>query len=408
MMDSGRIFQMCQLLDCTCGLQMAYTPRKQDDLLALFRSKAPDIFDILVRDENPSFREILETPARADTIYEFTTPGDVLFLTYGHQKSLFVFGPILTRPFSADYLLPTLQRYKFLPQTEAVILEFVRTIPYIPAERVYKIVETALRQLLELEQPLKIMQANTIYSLESILSTPLPGISTDISIMRQIATRYEFGTALLEAIKQGNSSLAFHIVGQYTPGTETAIRNPNPLRNAQNYCIVFNTQLRQAMEQCGIHPYRVDKLSNEIGLQIEQLTEVSKMKDFFAYMIRRYCQLVHKHAYPNLDPLSNLAVEYIKEHLSESITVKDTAKALTVNADYLSAQFHRHMSISFIDFVNRERIQQAAALLGNTQLQIQQISQIVGYNNTSYFAKQFNRYMGVSPREYRRQHYPKA
>jgi YesN/AraC family two-component response regulator len=241
-----------------------------------------------------------------------------------------------------------------------------------------------------------------------MLRTSLPTVSPDISLMRQIVTRYEFGTALIEAVKQGNSSLAFHILGQYTPGSENTMRNPNPMRNAQNYCIVFNTQLRQAMEQCGIHPYRVEKLSNEIGSQIEQLTELSKLKDFIKFMIRQYCRLVQKHTYPNLDPLTNLAVEYIKEHLSDNLSVKETARALTINADYLSAQFHRHMNISFIDFVNQERVKQAGALLVSTHLQIQQISQIVGYNNTSYFAKQFSRYMGVSPRTYRQQHFPKT
>jgi YesN/AraC family two-component response regulator len=101
-------------------------------------------------------------------------------------------------------------------------------------------------------------------------------------------------------------------------------------------------------------------------------------------------------------------MEYIKEHLSENLTVKDTAKALTVNANYLSSQFHQHMGIPFIDFVNRERVQQAASLLSSTHLQIQQISQFVGYNNTSYFAKQFTKFMGVSPRQYRQLHNPRT
>ena len=288
------------------------------------------------------------------------------------------------------------------------MLEYLRTIPVIPVDRVYRIVELSLRQLLALEAPLKVIRTDSMYSLENMLRATPPLFSPEIAQMRQVEERYEFGAALIEAIKQGNSSLAFHIVGQYTPGSDTAVRNQNPLRNAQNYCIVFNTQLRYAMEQCGIHPYRVDKLSNEIGIQIEQMTEISKLQDFFAYMIRQYCRMVQQHAYPNLNPLTNLTVEYIKEHLSDNITVKDTAKALTVNANYLSTQFHQNMGISFIDFVNRERVHQAAALLGNTHLQIQQICQIVGYNNTSYFSKQFARYMGTSPRVYRQQHNPNA
>ena len=223
-----------------------------------------------------------------------------------------------------------------------------------------------------------------------------------IAHMRQVEMRYEASAALTDAIKRGNLSLAMHMISQYSPDTQTTVRNTNPLRNAQNYCIVLNTQLRHALEESKVHPYRVDQLSNQIGMQIEQLKSLAEVPDFFSQIIRRYCRLVQEHTYPNLKPLVKLAVTYIKEHLTDNLTVKDTAKALTVNADYLSALFHREVGISFIDFVNRERTEQAAGLLRHTNLQIQQIATIVGYNNTSYFAKQFLRFQGITPSHYRR------
>lgn len=224
----------------------------------------------------------------------------------------------------------------------------------------------------------------------------------DIRQMRQVEQRYEYSAALTTAVQQGNLSLAMHLIGSYDPRSQTTIRNANPLRNAQNYCIVLNTQLRHALEKSGIHPYQVDRLSNEIGLEIEQLKNISQLPDFFSGVIRRYCRLVQEHAYPNLKPLTNLAVTYIKEHLADNLTVKDTAKALTVNANYLSTLFHKDMGMTFIDFVNKERTNQAAGLLCHTNLQIQQIASTVGYNNTSYFAKQFVRFQGVNPSQYRR------
>ena len=223
-----------------------------------------------------------------------------------------------------------------------------------------------------------------------------------ITHMRQVEMRYEFSAVLTDAVKQGNLSLALQMIRQYSPATQTAIRNSNPLRNAQNYCIVLNTQLRHALEESGVHPYRVDLLSNQIGMQIEQFKALSDIHAFFTQIVREYCRLVQEHTYPNLKPLINLSVAYIKEHLTDNLTVKDTAKALTVNADYLSALFHRDMGMTFIDFVNKERTRQAAALLKHTNLQIQQIASLVGYNNTSYFAKQFVRFQKVSPSQYRR------
>lgn len=241
-----------------------------------------------------------------------------------------------------------------------------------------------------------------ILSLTDETLTEMASPEEKIAQMRQVEMRYEASAVLTDAIKRGNLSLAIHMISQYSPDTQTTVRNTNPLRNAQNYCIVLNTQLRHALEESKVHPYRVDQLSNQIGMQIEQLKSLAEVPDFFRQIVRRYCRLVQEHTYPNLKPLVKLAVTYIKEHLTDNLTVKDTAKALTVNADYLSALFHREVGISFIDFVNRERTEQAAGLLRHTNLQIQQIATIVGYNNTSYFAKQFLRFQGITPSHYRR------
>lgn len=281
-------------------------------------------------------------------------------------------------------------------------IQYCAALPVIESHILYRTGDLVFGKISNLEKPLRLAQANNVSLMDTLPHSDIPSGSEHIVQMRNIETRYEHSVALTDAVKQGNLSLALHIIGQYSPGEQTPIRNSNPLRNAQNYCIVLNTQLRHALEESGIHPYRIDSLSNEIGLEIEQMKNISQMPAFFSQVIRRYCRLVQEHAYPNLKPLVNLAVTYIKEHLADNLTVKDTARALTVNANYLSTLFHKEMGMTFIDFVNKERTDQAAALLKHTNLQIQQIATTVGYNNTSYFAKQFVRFQGVSPSQYRR------
>ncbi len=395
-----------QLLECTCGIHLSCIPYSRQKLIELIKQRTNHAFDEFLSRNDARLQHILDFPLRQDAIYEILSPGGIIFFTYLDKPSnlLFLFGPIMTRPFSREDVLGQMRNLAIPSHMENEIMQFWAPIPVISADRVYRIVETCLRQLLGLTYPLKILQANTVHSVESLLRSSLSDITPEIVQMRQIEIRYEYSAALVEAIKQGNVSLALHIAGQYVPDSDYPVRNHNPLRNSQNYCIILNTQLRHAMEECGVHPYAVDKLSSEIGLQIEQLTEVSKFKDFFVYVIQQYCRLVQQHAFPQLNPLTSLTVEYIKAHLSENLTVKDTAKALTVNANYLSTQFHQNMGMTFIDFVNTERIRQAASLLQNTNLQIQQISQMIGYNNTSYFSKQFARHMNCSPRQYRK-HY---
>lgn len=341
-------------------------------------------------------------PEQRDVLHQWMLPGGVVFVLYfGGKDDGYCFGPVLTRRLSQEEIVLTFSHYGLHAQENAEILAVLNQLPVVQPHILHAAAKLVVGHLTGKEQDLHINTVNAP-PLNPPEKEDIFPIGSDIVQMRQVETRYEYSAALTDAVRQGNLSLALHLIGRYDPGTQTAVRNTNPLRNAQNYCIVLNTQLRHTLEQSGIHPYSVDRLSNQIGMEIEQLKSTRQLGDFFQSVLRRYCRLVQEHTYPQLKPLTHLAVTYIKEHLADNLTVKDTAEVLTVNANYLSGLFHQDMGMTFIDFVNRERTKQAAALLRHTNLQIQQIASAVGYNNTSYFAKQFLRFHGVTPSHYRR------
>lgn len=392
-----------KLLECTSGLSLHHIPYPKADLLAFLQDCTDHIFDPILEQDSTHWQKFFQTPMQENTVYMYSPLGIITFMVYmsQEQESLFLLGPALTQPFSKEDALQALVKYPITRQMTDRILQYCGALPVLENHALYRACDLIVGYCTGKEQPLKIAQRPVPSPAETLLSNSPYTAGEDIVQMRQVEMRYEYSIALTDAIKQGNLSLALHLIGQHTPDSQNPVRNKNPLRNAQNYCIVLNTQLRHAMEETGVHPYRVDRLSNEIGLEIEQLTSLSQLSDFFKNVIRRYCRLVQEFDYPNLKPLVNLTVTYIKEHLSDNLTVKDTAKALTVNANYLSALFHKEMGITFIDYVNKERTRQALGLLMHTNLQIQQIASMVGYNNTSYFTKQFLRFHGVTPSQYR-------
>ena len=385
-----------QLLECAAGISFHYVGYSKDDIADFLRGCTKHILDRAGQKNSKIFQPEPE-PGSFSRHLIFDT---ITFLLYGNgdAKVVYIWGPVLTKHFVREELGSRLEAAGFSKQAAASVLQYCSSLPVVSESKLLRIGELVVRYLTEAEKQPEIVLPS---SDRQFIHQANPA-EENISQMRQVEMRYEHSAALTDAIKQGNLSLALHMIAQYSPGEQTMVRNTNPLRNAQNYCIVLNTQLRHALEETGIHPYRVDRLSNEIGLEIEQLKSTAQVGTFFQQIIRRYCRLVQEHTYPNLKPLVNLAVTYIKEHLADNLTVKDTAGALTVNANYLSGLFHKEMGMTFIDFVNKERTRQAAALLKHTNLQIQQVASMVGYNNTSYFAKQFVRFQGVSPSQYRR------
>lgn len=402
-METTTIFVQ-KLLEAALGVSLSRIAFSEAAVQELLQRSTAHLFDELFQQNSAFWHRIFQTQSQNNTVFECVAPGGITFLIHPDKPldSFFLIGPVLTQPFSRKDALYAMESYRVPHQRKSAILQFCSNLPVVPDHTLYRTGDLIFGQLTGQETPMSITQLNLLPAAEKHFTQSALPTGGDIVQMRQVELRYEYSAALTDAIKQGNLPLALHMVSNYNPGLQTTVRNTNPLRNAQNYCIVLNTQLRHALEESGIHPYWVDKLSNEIGLEIEQLKNIAQLPDFFSQIIRRYCRLVQEHTYPNLKPLTNLAVTYIKEHLADNLSVKDTAKALTVNANYLSTLFHREMEMTFIDFVNRERTNQAAALLKHTNLQIQQVASTVGYNNTSYFAKQFLKFQGTSPSHYRR------
>ena len=72
-----------------------------------------------------------------------------------------------------------------------------------------------------------------------------------------------------------------------------------------------------------------------------------------------------------------------------------------LNADYLNRIFKKQNGESLMSYVVRTKMEKAKQLMNETQLNITQISEMVGYDNYSYFATCFKKYEGISAKQYR-------
>lgn len=57
--------------------------------------------------------------------------------------------------------------------------------------------------------------------------------------------------------------------------------------------------------------------------------------------------------------------------------------------------------MSFLDYLNKVRIEKAKELLANTDLKVWEIAEKVGYKNPKHFARIFKDITGLTPNEYR-------
>ncbi|MDO4284890.1 MAG: helix-turn-helix domain-containing protein [Eubacteriales bacterium] len=92
---------------------------------------------------------------------------------------------------------------------------------------------------------------------------------------------------------------------------------------------------------------------------------------------------------------------YIREHLSEKLSRESLASMVYLTPDYLSHLFKNETGYSLTNYVIHERIEEAKRLLLQTDMNIWDIAISCGFQNISYFSRQFKNFTGITPREFR-------
>lgn len=219
-------------------------------------------------------------------------------------------------------------------------------------------------------------------------------------LMKILEERYNEENSLIQAVARGQTHKAEAFVNGFNiQGIEHRI--PDRLRNVKNYMIILNTLLRKAAESADVHPIHIDKLSSEFAHRIEQLTSESGMNTLSREMVRKYCLLVTNHSMKDYSLLVRKVLTQIDLDLTADLSLKVQAKALGVNASYLSTLFKKETGKTLTEYVNGKRIEYAIFLLNSTQLQIQAIAQYCGISDVNYFTRLFKTAVGKTPKEYR-------
>ncbi len=98
------------------------------------------------------------------------------------------------------------------------------------------------------------------------------------------------------------------------------------------------------------------------------------------------------------------ALEYIRANYNKEITIETLAKLCGYSEFYMMKMFKRFTGVTCIDYVNNHRLNIAGEMLLSDKEEISQIAYKVGYNNISYFNRQFKARYGMTPKEFRHSH----
>lgn len=97
---------------------------------------------------------------------------------------------------------------------------------------------------------------------------------------------------------------------------------------------------------------------------------------------------------------SQKVVRYVTEHYTEPLSTEQIARHLHFNKSYFCRMFRGVFGQSFGEYLNEFRISIARSLSAREFHNLSALSESVGYQNYTVFAKQFQKLTGHTPREY--------
>jgi two-component system, response regulator YesN len=96
------------------------------------------------------------------------------------------------------------------------------------------------------------------------------------------------------------------------------------------------------------------------------------------------------------------ALTYLKANYENKVVFGTLADLCHLSPFQFSRVFHHEMGITCREFLLQLRILHAAQMLKDSKLSVTDAGFEAGFNDLSYFARMFRRYIGVSPSDYRR------
>ena len=170
--------------------------------------------------------------------------------------------------------------------------------------------------------------------------------------------------------------------------------------------------LRKLESQCGLMLFTDPDWNNGIFDRLNDLPEpiygqccFLKMLEFLlSFDVHKWIEEISPvSSNPAYNSRSILSVQaYMKEHLSEKITIADLSRIASLSPTYLKAEFRRACGKPIHCWLVELRMQRAAERIRCTELPIYQIAQEVGYESMSQFTSAFRKQYGVTPGKYKK------
>jgi two-component system response regulator YesN len=140
---------------------------------------------------------------------------------------------------------------------------------------------------------------------------------------------------------------------------------------------------------------------DHVFAELKILESLDGFKNMMIDFLTHYWSYIQQERDEIYDDLMVRLLDYINHNLSDNFSLKDLSEKFHVSYSYLSTLFYKSTGKTFTYFVMEKRIELATSKLLESNDSIEQIARDVGISDAGYFIKQFKKYKGLTPKQYR-------
>jgi AraC-like DNA-binding protein len=140
--------------------------------------------------------------------------------------------------------------------------------------------------------------------------------------------------------------------------------------------------------------------SLEKGYSIDNLCYASLSLQYFLASCCFDTNYNHKAKTENNNSI-DLCIEYMQKNINKPLALSEIAGAVSLSRSHIATLFKKKTGFALIEYFNQLKTQKACQYLLFTDLRVNEIATLLGFDDPYYFTRMFTKIIGVSPIKYR-------
>ncbi|GKX29654.1 hypothetical protein SH1V18_21340 [Vallitalea longa] len=350
-------------------------------------------------------KQSLKTDSLIDNqVYYYIDPFKMCYLTWAiidenNAYYTITLGPLITEHLVAEEIKYMGYKMKLSADNIFILESFYEIVPYYDHIQIARIASIFLDYL-----PLKPHLPQIIREDHSVLlPEEAQSIEKKFKTFDFVQHNYSSEEKILHAIEIGDVDFIKCISSKLENSMTIPPRFPSdPLRESKNLSISFNSICLRAALKGGLNQSTAHGLSHNFAVKIEKQMCVEAIAKLDQEIMMTYAESVKKYALKGYSELITNAINYIRIHLVEHISLKNIAKELHVSKEHLSRKFKKELNMTPTEFIHKTKIEESLYLLKSKIYSISDIAYTFGYSSPAHYTKMFKKYMDISPTQYQK------